>query len=369
MKNFGANLDTEKVFQNDGFYSSLSDFKRFLLFVLNQYLMEDNTFRMYYDPKTGEFIKDESYKSPYKKFVMDRINLKNIGFCKAGFAYSEDNKELAVVSPEYFMIHLLDNIKKSSTELYSAFLSFQKDYGNDVLDNLSFKKVHEDLYNKYRSESEKTKGLYKLTEDYSETYLRAIILLKQIESTIDAVEIKLLDYFSDEFDEWNDEHYKKVEQEIEEKLNNTPRNDREEIENGIRTRYIDQDYLKLEDEMQNLRQTEAQNALNRYRKAFAEKQKIARTELIRILENQFKEIVACYSYLDNQHKRGYITDLGIDEVLYYSHPKDKHNPKRLHDEVIGYCAEDYDEMYLFSEEKENETDNENCETVIRNINM
>ena len=118
-----------------------------------------------------------------------------------------------------------------------------------------------------------------------------------------------------------------------------------------------------------LRQKEAQNALNRYRKAFAEKQKIAGTELIRILENQFKEIVACYSYLDNQHKRGYITDLGIDEVLYYSHPKDKHNPKRLHDEVIGYCAEDYDEMYLFSEEKENETDNENCETVIRNINM
>ena len=164
MENFGANLDTEKIFQIGGFYSSLSDFKRFLLFVLNQYLMEDNTFKMYYDPKTGEFIKDETYKSPYKKFVMDRINLKNIGFCNAGFAYSEDNKELAVVSPEYFMIHLLDDIKKSNTELYSAFLKFQKDYGNDVLDNLSFKKVHEDLYNKYRSESEKTNGLYRLTE-------------------------------------------------------------------------------------------------------------------------------------------------------------------------------------------------------------
>ena len=367
MENFGADLDNERIIQVDGFYSSLSDFKRFLLFLLNQYLMEDNTFEIYYDSKTGKFIKDELYKSPYKKFVMDRINLKNIGFCKAGFAYSEDNKELAVVSPEYFMIHLLDNIKKSSTELYSAFLSFQEKYGNDVLDNLSFKKVHEDLYNKYRSESEKTKGLYKLTEDYSETYLRAIILLKQIDSTIDDVEVKLLDYFSDEFDEWNDEHYKKVEQEIEEKLNNTPRNDREEIENGIRTRYIDQDYLKLEDEMQNLRQKEAQNALNRYRKAFAENQKIAGTELIRILENQFKEIVACYSYLDNEHKRGYITDLGIDEVLYYSHPKDKHNPKRLHDEIIGYCAEDYDEMYLFSENEEN--DNDNYETVIRNINM
>ncbi len=176
----------------------------------------------------------------------------------------------------------------------------------------------------------------------------------------------MLDYFSDEFNEWDDEYYKKFEREVEEKLDNTPRiDDREEIVDGVRTHYIDQDYLNLQDEIQDLRQKEAQNALNRYRKSFAEKQKIAGAELIRILENQFKEIVVCYSYLDNKHKQGYITDLGIDEVSYYSHPKDKHNPKRLHDEVIGYGADDYDEMYLFSEEKEND----NYETVIRNINM
>ncbi len=155
MEKFGSNLDTEKIIQVDGFYSSLSDFKRFLLFVLNQYLMEDNTLKMYYDPKTGELIKDEAHNSPYKKFVMERINLKNIGFCNAGFTYSEDNEEFAVVSPEYFMIHLLDNIKKSSTELYNAFLKFQEEYGNEVLDNLSFKKVHQYLYNKYKSESKK----------------------------------------------------------------------------------------------------------------------------------------------------------------------------------------------------------------------
>ena len=38
MENFGTNLDTEKIFQIDGFYSSLSDFRRFLLFVLNHIL-------------------------------------------------------------------------------------------------------------------------------------------------------------------------------------------------------------------------------------------------------------------------------------------------------------------------------------------
>ncbi len=367
MENFGSNLDNEKIIQTDGFYSSLSDFKRFLLFVLNQYLIEDDTFKMYYDPKTGKFIKDELYKSPYKKIVMDRINLKNIVFCKAGFAYTEDNTEFAIVSPEYFMIHLLDDVKKSSTELYRVFLNFQQKYGNEVLDNLSFKKIHDNLYNKYRSESEKTKGLYRLTDDYSVTYLRAIILLKQIESTIDDVEARLLDYFTDDFDEWSDERYKKVELEIAKKLNSTPRNDREETINGVRTHYIDQDYLKLEDEMQTLREKEAKNAFDRYRKKFAEKQKIAGSELLRILEHQFKEIVACYSYLDNEHKRGFITDLGIDEVLYYSHPKDKYNLKRRRDEIIGYCAEDYDEMYLFSEDKENE--NDNYENVIRNIYM
>lgn len=367
MKNFGSNLDVEEIIQSDGFYSSLSDFKRFMLFVLNQYLIDDDTFKMFYNQKTGEFIKDETYKSIYKKIVMERIKLKNIGFCKAGFAYSEDNKELAVVSPEYFMIHFLDYIKKSSYELYNLFLKYQKEYGNNVLDNLSFKIIFDNLYNKYKVESEKTKGLYKLTDDYSETYLRAIILLRQVELTIDNLGNEVLDYFSDDFDEWNDEYYRKVENEIEEKLNNTPRNDRVDIENGTKVHYIDQDYIKLEEEMNDLRQREAQNAFNRFRKKFFENQKIAGSELIRLLQNKFKEIVACYSYLDNQYKRGYINKLGIDEVLYYSHPKDKYNPERLHDRIIGYCAEDYDEMYLLSQENKN--DNNNYETVIRNINL
>ena len=37
MENFGADLDNERIIQVDGFYSSLYDFKRFLLFLLNQY--------------------------------------------------------------------------------------------------------------------------------------------------------------------------------------------------------------------------------------------------------------------------------------------------------------------------------------------
>lgn len=366
MENFGTNLDTEKIISEDGFYSSLSEFKRFLLFVLNQYLMEDNTFKMIYNPNTGEFIKNEKYISPYKKFVMDRIDLTKIGFCNAGFAYIEEDKELAIVSPEYFMIHFLECVKKSSSELYGAFLKYQKEYGNEVIDGLSFTKIHDNLYNKYRNKSKETEGLYRLTDDYSETYLRSILLLKQIETTIDNVNNKLLDYFSDEFDEWDDEIYKKVEEQIENKLDSNPRKDKKVMEDGNIVRYIDQDYLKLEDEMQELREKEAINALNRYRKKFADNQKISCSELIRILENQFKEIVVCYSYLDNQHKRGYITDLGIDEVMYYSHPRDKHDPKRLRDEIIGYCTEDYDEIYLSSKEKENDDD---CETVIRHINM
>lgn len=213
----------------------------------------------------------------------------------------------------------------------------------------------------------KTKGDYRLTDDYSEKYLRAILLLNQIESTIDDVENKLLDYFSDGFSEINDEQFQKVQKEIEEKLYSTPQNNREEIKDGVRIEYIDQAYLKLEKEMLNLRELEYQNALNRYKNKFAEKQKIAGSELIRILENQFKEIVVSYSYLANEHKRGYITDLGIDEVLYYSHPQDKYNYKRLRDSIIGYCAEDYDEMYLSS--KEHENDNDNYGNVIRTIHM
>lgn len=108
MEKFGDNLDIEM----DGFYSSIADFKRFLLFILNQYLMKDNTFQVFYDPNTNEIIKNQTHTSPYKRIVMDRINLKNITFCEEGFAYSEDNDEVAIVSPEYFMIHLLNNIKK-----------------------------------------------------------------------------------------------------------------------------------------------------------------------------------------------------------------------------------------------------------------
>lgn len=364
MRSFGTDLDTKKIISEDGFYSSLSDFKRFLLFVLNQYLMEDNIYKMIYNSNTGEFINDKNYKSPYKKIVMDRIDLRKIGFCNAGFTYTEDDGELAIVSPEYFMIHFLECIKKSSSELYAAFLNYQKEYGNEVIDGLSFTKIHDDLYNKYRSKSKETKGLYKLTNDYSETYLRSILLLKQIETTIDNVSNELLDYFSDGFNEWDDEIYKKVEERIENKLNSNLRNDKEEIEDGNIVHYIDQDYLKLQDKMQELREKEAKNALNRYRKKFADNQKVSCFELIRILENQFKEIVVCYSYLRNEYKRGCITDLGIDEVLYYSHPRDKYDHKRLCDETIGYCTEDYDEIYSSSNDKENDDDSEN---VIRHI--
>lgn len=366
MKNFGTELDIKNLISEDGFYCSLSEFKKFILFVLNQYLIEENSFKIIYNPKNGEFIKDENYKSSYKKYVMDKINLKKIGFCNAGFAYIEDDKELAIVSPEYFMIHFLKCVKRNSAMLYSAYQLYQEKYGNEFVNNLSFKNIHNNLYNEYRKKSKESGGLYRLTEDYSESYLRSILLLDQIETTIDNVGDNILDYFCDGFDEWNDENYRKVEDQIERKLNDNPRNDVRVVENGVVVTYIDQDYLKLEDEMNDLKRQEATNALNRYRKKFAENQKIACSELIRILENKFKEIVVCYSYQDSENKRGYITNLGIDEVLYYSHPKDKHDPERLRDDKIGYCTEDYDEFYLYSDEKE---DTNEFESVIRNINI
>ena len=363
MSNYGKKLDDNDAYMHDIFYTSLDSFKKYILFVLDKYLAYSKQTAFIYYPN-GSF-EDTKVDVDYNSYVKSEINMSNIGFSSLGFYYQQDD-EPVYVSPEYFMVHFIERLKYAGSELYNEFEIYRQRYGEDAIDSLCFTHIHDILVDEYREKITKNKGNYYLTDDYDEKTLRIVKYLRNIELVIDSLIERIVEYFKDDFEEFDDKKYVQVYNYVEDELNTHPRKDRVVIENGIRTTYIDEKYFRLLDELEKMRERAYNDAFDRFKDDFINNTKIAASELFRLLERDFKELVATYSYRENEKRRGHKDDLGLEEIMYYAHPNDKYNPKRLTDEEIGYCAEDYDDMYVL---RNKDNDSTKLERIIRTIDL
>ena len=363
-KNFGNDIDKKNINKDDHFYLTPKEFQDFIEYVLYQYMFWsiNQSTKIIYNQKNDKVVQINN--EAQKRYIYDLLKPENIDFNNNGFIYIDEKGEKAYISPEFFTLQLCENLKRNPEAAYFDFKRMQEQIGIDNLNEIDFKKQKEELKKYYSDLQVKSKGLYRLTEEYNEWYLRAIENCSQIEESVIETKNDIVDYFSDEFEPYNDKEFRKIDDELDERINQRSREDRIVEENGKTVHYIDTEYLDFEEQIITLREKAEKEAYNRYKSMIARNIKIAINEYIRILENKLKSKIISYKYKEAEQKLGHITELGLDFVSYYAHPSDKYNLERRCDYVSGYEPEDYDEMYIG-----NLNEDENIDTVIRHINL
>ena len=223
--------------------------------------------------------------------------------------------------------------------------------GKDNLSNIDFKRVYEELKKEKQTKSKETEGLYRLDFDYSIEYLRGVEVSYKLVSVIDEFISDILDYFTSDFDEYSDPEYLKVKDRIDAMYEDSSQ----------------EKYYEIQEKAWKIQDLAKEDAIKRYREKLFNNQKIAVAELVRLLIDKLKSNIIGYDYEKSLTRRGYLTELGLDEVLYYAHPIDKYDHYRQKYSVENPCSQDYDEYYFEKEENEKENDNE--VTVVRKIYM
>ena len=127
------------------------------------------------------------------------------------------------------------------------------------------------------------------------------------------------------------------------------------------------DYYKTQEKVYDMRDKAKEEAVKRYKNKLFNNQKIAVSELVRLLIDKLKSNIIGYDY--EKARSGYLTKLGLDEVLYYAHPADKYDLHRRTFAIENPCGQDYDEYYVEREENKKENDDDGEISVVRKIYM
>ena len=346
MSNFGKRTEIKKMIDDDGLYLTLGEFKNTLEYVISSLIFGNLSLNMI---KANDHVASFSLTS-LENLKQMIINMENINFTELGFAYSEDGEE-AIVSPDFVLLQTLEKIKKDPKKIAALYELLVNKVGKDNLYNIDFKRVYEELKKEKQIKSRETEGLYRLDFDYSIEYLRGVEVSYKLVSVIDEFISDILDYFTSDFDEYRDPEYLKV-------------------EDKIAVMYDDcsqEKYYEIQEKAWKIQDSAKEDAIKRYRNKLFNNQKIAVSELVRLLIDKLKSNIIGYDYEEALTRRGYLTELGIDEVLYYAHPVDKYDHYRQKYSVENPCSQDYDEYYV--EKEENEKENSNEFTVVRKIYM
>ncbi len=346
MSNFGKRTEIKKMIDDDGLYLTLGEFKNTLEYVISSLIFGNLSLNMI---KANDHVASFSLTS-LENLKQMIINMENINFTELGFAYSENGEE-AIVSPDFVLLQTLEKIKKDPKKIAALYELLVNKVGKDNLYNIDFKRVYEELKKEKQIKSRETEGLYRLDFDYSIEYLRGVEVSYKLVSVIDEFISDILDYFTSDFDEYRDPEYLKV-------------------EDKIAVMYDDcsqEKYYEIQEKAWKIQDSAKEDAIKRYRNKLFNNQKIAVSELVRLLIDKLKSNIIGYDYEEALTRRGYLTELGIDEVLYYAHPVDKYDHYRQKYSVENPCSQDYDEYYV--EKEENEKENSNEFTVVRKIYM
>lgn len=346
MSNFGKRTEIKKMIDDDGLYLTLGEFKNTLEYVISSLIFGNLSLNMI---KVNDYVASFSHTS-LENLKQMIINMENINFTELGFAYSENGEE-AIVSPDFVLLQTLEKVKKDPKKIAALYELLVNKVGKDNLYNIDFKRVYEELKKEKQIKSRETEGLYRLDFDYSIEYLRGVEVSYKLVSVIDEFISDILDYFTSDFDEYRDPEYLKV-------------------EDKIAAMYDDcsqEKYYEIQEKAWKIQDSAKEDAIKRYRNKLFNNQKIAVSELVRLLIDKLKSNIIGYDYEEALTRRGYLTELGIDEVLYYAHPVDKYDHYRQKYSVENPCSQDYDEYYV--EKEENEKENSNEFTVVRKIYM
>ena len=346
MSNFGKRTEIKKMIDDDGLYLTLGEFKNTLEYVISLLIFGNLSLNMI---KVNDYVASFSHTS-LENLKQMIINMENINFTELGFAYSENGEE-AIVSPDFVLLQTLEKVKKDPKKIAALYELLVNKVGKDNLYNIDFKRVYEELKKEKQIKSRETEGLYRLDFDYSIEYLRGVEVSYKLVSVIDEFISDILDYFTSDFDEYRDPEYLKV-------------------EDKIAAMYDDcsqEKYYEIQEKAWKIQDSAKEDAIKRYRNKLFNNQKIAVSELVRLLIDKLKSNIIGYDYEEALTRRGYLTELGIDEVLYYAHPVDKYDHYRQKYSVENPCSQDYDEYYV--EKEENEKENSNEFTVVRKIYM
>ena len=345
MSYFGKRTEIKKMIDDDGMYLTLGEFKNTLEYVISSLVFGNSSLNMI---KANDYVASLSL-SILEDLKQRIINMENINFTELGFAYSENGEE-AIVSPDFVLLQTFEKVKdpKKIAALYELLVN---KVGKDNLSNIDFKRVYEELKKEKQTKSKETEGLYRLDFDYSIEYLRGVEVSYKLVSVIDEFISDILDYFTSDFDEYSDPEYLKVKDRIDAMYEDSSQ----------------EKYYEIQEKAWKIQDLAKEDAIKRYREKLFNNQKIAVAELVRLLIDKLKSNIIGYDYEKSLTRRGYLTELGLDEVLYYAHPIDKYDHYRQKYSVENPCSQDYDEYYFEKEENEKENDNE--VTVVRKIYM
>lgn len=347
MSNFGKRVETDKIINDDGMYLTLEEFKSTLEYVVNS---------MIFNLSSLNGIRTNNFTMLFPLSILDVlkrkiINMENIDFCNLGFVYKEDGEE-AIVSPDFVLLQTLEQVKKDPKQIAVLHDLLVNKIGKDNLSNIDLKGIYEELKKEKQTKSKATKGLYRLDFDYSIEYLRGVEVSYKLDSVINDFISDILAYFSYDFDEYSDPEYLKVEDKID----------------AMYQKCSKEEYYEIQEKAYDMRDAAKEEAIKRYKNKLFNNQKIAVSELVRLLIDKLKSNIIGYDYEKASVRRGCLTELGIDEVLYYAHPADKYDYDRRTFAIENPCGQDYDEYYVEKEENEKENDDEAI-TVVRKIYM
>lgn len=347
MSNFGKSVEIDRIIDDDGMYLTLEEFKIVMQYLITSLIFNSTSFDML-SINSNPMLSITSSIEVLKREVVDK---RNIAFEDIGFVFYE-NEEGAAVSPEFVLLQTMENVKKSPKKIAILYGLLRNRVGKDNLSSIDLKRVYEELKKEKRTKSKATKGLYRLEFDYPIEYLRGVEVSYKLVSVIDEFISDILDYFSYDFDEYSDPEYLKVEDEID----------------AMYQKCSKDEYYKIQEKAYDMRDKAKEEALERYKNKLFANQKIAVSELVRLLIDKLKSNIIGYDYEKASTRRGYLTELGLDEVLYYAHPADKYDYDRRTFAIENPCGQDYDEYYVEREENKKENDDGEI-TVVRKIYM
>lgn len=350
MSNFGKSVEIDRIIDDDGMYLTLEEFKMVMQYLITSLIFNSTSFDML-SINSNPILSITSSIEDLKREVVDK---RNIAFEDIGFVFYE-NEEGAAVSPEFVLLQTMENVKKNPKKIALLYGLLRNRVGKDNLSSIDLKRVHEELKNEKQIKSKATKGLYRLEFDYPIEYLRGVEVSYKLVSVIDEFISSILDYFCDDFNEYSDPEYLKVEDKID----------------AMYQKCSKKDYDKTQEKAYDMRDTAKEEAIKRYKNKLFNNQKIAVSELVRLLIDKLKSNIIGYDYKEVSTRRGYcyLTELGIDEVLYYAHPADKYDCNRRAFAIENPCGQDYDEYYVEREENKKENDDDGEISVVRKIYM
>lgn len=348
MSNFGKSVEIDRIIDDDGMYLTLEEFK-----IVMQYLITSLIFNsISFDMLSINSNPIRSITSSIEVLKREVVDKRNIAFEDIGFVFYE-NEEGAAVSPEFVLLQTMENVKKNPKKIALLYGLLRNRVGKDNLSNIDLKKVYEELKNEKQTKSKETKGLYRLEFDYPIEYLRGVEVSYKLDSVIDEFISSILDYFCDDFNEFSDPEYLKVEDKID----------------SMYQKCSKKNYYKTQEKVYDMRDKAKEEAVKRYKNKLFNNQKIAVSELVRLLIDKLKSNIIGYDYEEALTRNGYLTELGIDEVLYFAHPADKYDYDRRTFAIENPCGQDYDEYYVEREENKKENDDDGEISVVRKIYM